>query len=69
MLWLGKTLYPGQYEDINLKETVVAYYRDIIGLDIDAETWDAIVAGQGVRTEGSGGQDGSGSGSGGGGGK
>lgn len=69
MLWLGKTLYPGQYEDIDLEETVVAYYRDIIGLDIDAETWGNIVAGQGVRAEGSGGQEGSGSGSGGGGGK
>ena len=58
MLWLGKTLYPDVYEDIDLKETVVSYYKDIIGLTIDDETWDAIVAGEGLRIESSGGQEG-----------
>lgn len=52
MLWLGKTLYPDLYTDIDLKETVVSYYRDIIGIEIDDETWDAIVAGEGIRVQG-----------------
>lgn len=55
MLWLGKTLYPERYEDVDLKDTVVSYYRDVIGLDIDDATWNVIVAGEGLRDDGSGG--------------
>ncbi|MBX9034650.1 ABC transporter substrate-binding protein [Gordonibacter massiliensis (ex Traore et al. 2017)] len=69
MLWLGKTLYPQLYEDVDLEETVRSYYRDVVGLDIDDATWEAIVAGEGLRAEGSGGQEGQGSGSGSGGGR
>lgn len=65
MLWLGKTLYPDLYTDIDLKQTVVAYYRDVIGLEVDDELWDAIVSGIGLRAEGSGGGAGDGSGKGG----
>lgn len=54
MLWLGKELYPELYEDIDLKETVTSYYRDIIGLEIDDETWEQILAGEGLRAQGSG---------------
>lgn len=64
MLWLGKTLYPQLYQDIDLKETVCSYYRDVVGLDIDDATWDAIVAGEGLRASASGGGEGQGSGSG-----
>lgn len=65
MLWLGKTLYPDLYADIDLKQTVVAYYRDVIGLEVDDALWDAIVSGTGLRAEGSGGGSGEGSGGGG----
>lgn len=65
MLWLGKTLYPDLYADIDLKQTVVAYYRDVIGLEVDDALWDAIVSGTGLRAEGSGGGAGDGSGGGG----
>lgn len=69
MLWLGKTLYPQLYEDVSLKDTVCAYYRDVVGLDIDDATWDAIAAGEGLRAGGSGNGAGSGGGSGTGGGR
>lgn len=65
MLWLGKTLYPDLYADIDLKQTVVSYYRDVIGLDVDDALWDVIVSGTGLRAEGSGGGSGEGSGGGG----
>ena len=54
MLWLGKTLYPQYYEDIDLKQTVTEYYRDIIGLEVDAATWQQILAGEGLREQGAG---------------
>lgn len=54
MLWLGKTLYPSYYEDINLQQTVTSYYHDIFGLDIDGATWKQILTGKGLREQGSG---------------
>ena len=60
MVWLGKTLYPDLYEDIDLRETVESYYQDFFGIDIDDETWDAILAGT-LREQGTGSGDGSGS--------
>lgn len=66
MLWLGKTLYPALYEDVDLKETVTTYYRDVVGLEIDDELWETILSGEGLRVEGGGaGGGGEGSGSGG----
>lgn len=56
MLWLGKTIYPQAYEDIDLQDTVCAYYRDVIGIDIDEELWEQILSGTGLRVEGNGGQ-------------
>lgn len=56
MLWLGKTLYPDLYADIDLKDTVGAYYRDVIGLEVDDALWEQILSGEGLRLEGSGGQ-------------
>lgn len=60
MLWLGKELYPELYADIDLKETVIAYYRDVIGLEIDDATWEEVLSGEGIRAQGTG--DGGGSG-------
>lgn len=56
MLWLASELYPERFADIDVKDEVVSYYRDVIGLDIDDETWDAIVSGEGLRTQGKGAQ-------------
>ncbi|MBO4351976.1 MAG: ABC transporter substrate-binding protein, partial [Eggerthellaceae bacterium] len=62
MLWLGKTMYPQLYEDIDLKETVQAYYRDVIGLEVDDDLWETILAGEGIRSMGTGGESGTGNG-------
>ena len=63
------------FTDIDLKQTVIAYYRDYLGLSIDDDTYAKILAGEGIRTsgggtgQGSGGGDGSGGGNGNGGGR
>lgn len=64
MLWLGTVAYPDLFADIDLKQTVVDYYHDYLGLDIADETYDQMLSGEGLRLSGSG--SGSGSGTGGG---
>ena len=64
MLWLGKTIYPDLYADFDLKEWTVSYYRDVIGLDVDDQLWERILAGEDMRAQGSGTGGGSGSGGG-----
>jgi iron complex transport system substrate-binding protein len=55
MLWLGQAIYPELYQEVDLKQTVIeAYYKDIIGLDIDDETYEMIISGEGLRKQGSG---------------
>lgn len=54
MLWLGKTLYPQYYADVDLQQTVTEYYRDLFGIDIDEKTWQQILAGEGLREQGAG---------------
>ena len=74
-LWLGMVAYPDLFTDVDLKQTVIAYYRDYLGLSIDDDTYAKILAGEGIRTsgggtgQGSGGGDGSGGGNGNGGGR
>lgn len=51
MIWLGKTVYPKLYRDVNLKKTVVSYYRDYIGLEIDDATYKKILSGEGIRQQ------------------
>lgn len=58
MLWLGETIYPELYSDIDIKDFTISYYKDVIGLDIDDALWENILSGVGLRQEG-----GSGSGS------
>lgn len=60
MLWLGKTLYPEQYEDVDIKDTVISYYRDVVGIEIDDAMWERIISGEGLRIQGGGGQNNSG---------
>lgn len=71
MLWLGCTVYPQYYSDINLKQTVVDYYRDYLGIDVSDQLYAEMMSGKGIRSSGGGsggggGGDGSGAGSGGG---
>jgi iron complex transport system substrate-binding protein len=68
MLWLGTVAYPDLFADVDLKQTVVDYYRDYLGLEIDDETYASMISGEGLRTTGGGSGSGSGSGAGNGGG-
>lgn len=56
MIWLGSTLYPEQYADVDVKQTVIDYYQDIIGLTIDDATYEQILSGEGLRVQGTGNQ-------------
>ncbi len=64
MLWLGATAYPDLFSDVDLKQTVVDYYRDYLGLEIDDETYASMISGEGLRSTGGGSGSGSGSGNG-----
>jgi iron complex transport system substrate-binding protein len=52
MLWMGVTLYPDYYRDIDLKDEVISFYKDYLGLEIDDETYNLMLAGEGIRTSG-----------------
>lgn len=54
MLWMGATLFPERFADIDLKEKVVSYYRDIAGLAIDDTTYEMLMAGRGLRDKSAG---------------
>ena len=54
MVWLGVTVYPDLYDDVDLKTFVTSYYQDNLGLEIDDELYESIIAGEDVRTNGSG---------------
>ncbi|MFV0441203.1 MAG: hypothetical protein ACK5LV_07935 [Lachnospirales bacterium] len=49
MLWLGTTVYPEYYKDVNLKDEALSFYNDIIGIEIDDQTYELILAGEGIR--------------------
>lgn len=52
ILWAGVTLYPDYYKDIDLKEEVTTFYKDILGLEVDDETYEMILSGVGIRAAG-----------------
>ncbi len=54
MLWLGCTVYPDIYQDVDFKQEVVGYYRDYLGIGVDDQLWGQIVSGEGIRSSGSG---------------
>lgn len=49
MLWLGKTVYPELYADIDLKAEVVRFYKDVYMLNVDDAIYEMIITGQGIR--------------------
>lgn len=49
MLWLGKTVYPKLYEDVDLKEEVFNFYENILGITLNDEIYDEIMEGKGLR--------------------
>ena len=49
MLWLGTTIYPDYFSDIDLKSEVVTFYSDVLNLTIDDATYQQILSGTGIR--------------------
>lgn len=50
MLWLGQTIYPQYYTNIDLKHEVIQFYKDYLGLSIDDEMYEKMLAGKELRT-------------------
>ena len=44
LLWLAKTAYPDNYEDIDIIERTIEYYRDVFGVTLTAEQAESIFA-------------------------
>jgi iron complex transport system substrate-binding protein len=65
MLWLGSTIYPRYYSDIDFKQTVIDYYRDYLGVTIDEALYDQMLSGKHMWGGNPGSGSGNGSGSGG----
>jgi iron complex transport system substrate-binding protein len=49
MLWLGTTVYPEYYSQIDLKSEVLTFYKDVLGLDVDDDTYQKMLDGEGIR--------------------
>lgn len=49
MIWLGVTIYPEYYADFDLQEEVAGFYRDMLGLTVDEETYQMMLSGSGIR--------------------
>ena len=45
-------LYPDEYADIDLKNEVVTFYKDVLGVDVTDELYEQIISGRGVRKAG-----------------
>ncbi|NTU88853.1 MAG: ABC transporter substrate-binding protein [Actinobacteria bacterium] len=52
MLWLGVTIYPEQYSDIDFKQTVIDYYKEYLGIEVGDELYEKMLSGTGLRDEG-----------------
>lgn len=49
MIWLGVTIYPEYYADFDLQTEVTDFYWDLLGLEIDNETYRKMLSGTGIR--------------------
>jgi ABC-type Fe3+-hydroxamate transport system, periplasmic component len=49
VLFLAKTFYPDRFEDLDLRETVLTYYADYFGMQLDDDTITKILSGKGMR--------------------
>lgn len=51
MLWLGKTIYPKYYEDVNLKQEVFDFYKNILEVELDDSMYGKMLDGKGIRVK------------------
>lgn len=49
MIWLGVTIYPEYYADFDLKQEVIGFYGEILGLQIDDSAYEKMMSGTGIR--------------------
>ena len=49
ILWLGVTVYPERYEDLDFKEYVVSYYREYLDVEVTDEVYALMLSGRGLR--------------------
>lgn len=46
VVWTAKTLYPDRFEDIDMKQMTIDFYKDFLDYDLSSEYADAILAGK-----------------------
>lgn len=51
ILWLGTTIYPDYYSEVDLKAEVLSFYKTYYDITLDDETFDLILSGEGLRTQ------------------
>ena len=49
MMWLGTTIYPDHFADIDLRAEVDAFYGDVLGVEVDDELYAQMLSGEGMR--------------------
>lgn len=49
MLWLGTTVYPELYQDVDLEMEVRKFYQDVLGISVDKSMYEKIISGEGLR--------------------
>lgn len=64
MLWFGCTFFPDLYGDVDMESMVRSYYEECLGVPVDHELYERMFSGEGIRTDGSGGGQGTGVGNG-----
>ena len=50
MLWLGKTIYPERFEDIDMNEEIKNFYSRFFDTELDDEMVEQILSGRGLRS-------------------
>ncbi len=51
MLWLGCTVYPQLYADVDLQQRITDYYRDYLGIEVTNKLYKQILSGEGLRQQ------------------
>lgn len=51
MLWLGCTLYPELYADVDLQERVAQYYKEYLGIEVTDDLYRRMLSGEGLRQQ------------------
>ncbi len=56
LVWLGTTVYPEYYTDVDLQTYVTDYYQTFLGITITDELYQEMLSGSGLRIESNGGK-------------